>query len=297
MTVALSDKANPAKTSYAASLDAAPLDEEELKRVRAARIESIGRWVVPLAILVLSVWLWDRICIWNEIPHYILPRPGLVFETLLIDWPILWVALLNTLKITFGALFIATAGGLGLAVLFTQSKWIEISFFPFAVILQVTPIIAIAPLILIYVDSLTASLLICAWIVAFFPILSNTVLGLNSADHNLRNLFQLYGASRWQTLRYLRLPAAMPYFLGGLKIAGGLSLIGAIVAEFVAGSAGSGSGLANQILEASYRLNMPRMFAALLMISVTGILIFLTMNLLSHLLLRKWHESALKREV
>ncbi|MCV0427048.1 MAG: ABC transporter permease subunit, partial [Roseibium sp.] len=212
------------------------------------------------------------------------------------DWGILSGALFNTLKITFGALFVATAGGLGLAVLFTQSKWIEISFFPFAVILQVTPIIAIAPLILIYVDSIAAGLLICAWIVAFFPILSNTTLGLNSADHNLQSLFRMYGASRWQTLRYLRLPAAMPYFLGGLKIAGGLSLIGAIVAEFVAGTAGSGSGLANQILESSYRLNMPRMFAALLLISVTGVLIFLSMNLLSHLLLRKWHESALKRE-
>ncbi len=274
-----------------------PLDAEELKRARAARREAVGRWVLPIVILVLSVYFWDRLCVWNEIPHYILPRPGLVFETLLADWGILSIALINTLKITFGALLIATLGGLGLAVLFTQSKWIEISFFPFAVILQVTPIIAIAPLILIYVDSITAGLLICAWIVAFFPILSNTTLGLNSADHNLQNLFRLYGASRWQTLRFLRLPASMPYFLGGLKIAGGLSLIGAIVAEFVAGSAGSGSGLANQILEASYRLNMPRMFAALILISVTGILIFLSMNLLSHLLLRKWHESALKREM
>ncbi|GAB4577054.1 MAG: ABC transporter permease [Roseibium sp.] len=273
-----------------------PLDAEEMKRARAARIEAVGRRVIPVVILALSVVLWDRLCVWNQIPHYILPRPGLVFETLLADWQILSVALLNTLKITFGALFLATAGGLGLSVLFTQSKWIEISFFPFAVILQVTPIIAVAPLILIYVDSITAGLLICAWIVAFFPILSNTTLGLNSADHNLQALFRMYGASRWQTLRYLRLPASMPYFLGGVKIAGGLSLIGAIVAEFVAGSAGSGSGLANQILEASYRLNMPRMFAALLLISVTGILIFLATTLLSHLLLRKWHESALKKE-
>jgi len=273
-----------------------PLDAEEMKRARAARVESVGRRVIPVAILALSLVLWDRLCVWNEIPHYILPRPGLVFETLLADWQILFVALLNTLKITFGALFLATAGGLGLSVLFTQSKWIEISFFPFAVILQVTPIIAVAPLILIYVDSIAAGLLICAWIVAFFPILSNTTLGLNSADHNLQNLFRMYGASRWQTLRYLRLPASMPYFLGGVKIAGGLSLIGAIVAEFVAGTAGSGSGLANQILEASYRLNMPRMFAALILISVTGILIFLATTLLSHLLLRKWHESALKKE-
>lgn len=292
----MSDLTERGAMAFAGEPGSVPLDPAELRKARSARIEKIGRWVLPVVILTLTVVLWDRICVWNEIPHYIVPRPGLVMEALIKDWSILSGALINTLKITFGALFIATFGGLMLAVLFTQSKWIEISFFPFAVILQVTPIIAIAPLIFIYVDSVQAGLLICAWIVAFFPVLSNTTLGLNSADHNLRNLFQMYGATRWQTLRYLRLPAAMPYFLGGLRIAGGLSLIGAIVAEFVAGSAGSGSGLANQILEASYRLNIPRMFAALILISGTGILIFLAMNLLSHLLLRKWHESALKRE-
>jgi NitT/TauT family transport system permease protein len=164
------------------------------------------------------------------------------------------------------------------------------------VILQVTPIIAIAPLILIYVDNTYIALLICAWIVAFFPILANTTLGLNSADHNLIDLFQLYGASRWQTLLHLRLPAAMPYFLGGLKIAGGLSLIGAIVAEFAAGTAGTGSGLAYRILEAGYRLNIPRMFAAVLLISLTGVLIFMAFTLLAHLILRRWHESAVRRE-
>ncbi len=163
-------------------------------------------------------------------------------------------------------------------------------------VLQVTPIIAIAPLIFIYVDSAIAALLICAWIVAFFPILSNTTLGLNSADHNLQDLFTLYGASRWQVLRLLRLPAAMPYFLGGLRIAGGLALIGAVVAEFTAGTAGSGSGLAFRILEAGYRLNIPRMFAAVVLISFTGILIFASLTLLQHLLLRRWHESAVKRE-
>jgi NitT/TauT family transport system permease protein len=156
--------------------------------------------------------------------------------------------------------------------------------------------VAIAPLILIYVDNTYLALLICAWIVAFFPILSNTSLGLNSADHNLRNLFELYRATRWQQLVLLRLPSAMPYFLGGLRIAGGLSLIGAIVAEFAAGTAGTGSGLAYRILEAGYRLNIPRMFAALLLISLTGILIFLAFTLLQHLLLRRWHESAVRRE-
>ena len=265
-------------------------------RARAARRDRALRIILPVVILACALLGWEALVRINEIPHYILPSPSLIAVTMVKDWSILSVSLGTTLKITFSALAVAVIGGVGLAILFTQSKWVEISFFPFAVILQVTPIIAIAPLILIYVNSIPVALLICAWIVAFFPILSNTTLGLNSADHNLRNLFELYGASRWQTLRYLRLPAAMPYFLGGLRIAGGLALIGAIVAEFAAGSAGRGAGLAYRILESSYRLNVPRMFAALLLISITGILIFLVLSLLSHLLLRKWHESALKRE-
>lgn len=272
------------------------LDAYELRKLRTARLEKIGRWVLPMITLGLSVYFWDRICVWNEIPHYILPRPGRVMEALWADWDILFSALGVTLKITFAALFLAVAGGVGIAVLFTQSKWIEMSFFPYAVILQVTPVIVIAPLIFIYVESKLAGLLMCAWIVAFFPVLSNTTLGLNSADSNLRSMMQLYGASRWQTLRYLRLPAALPFFLGGLKIAGGLSLIGAIVAEFVAGTAGLGSGLAFRVLEASYRLNMPRMFAAIILIAITGVLIFAATSFVSWLFLHKWHESALKHE-
>ena len=173
--------------------------------------------------------------------------------------------------------------GVSLAVLFAQSKWLEKSLFPYAVILQVTPIVAIAPLIIIWVDDIKLSLLICAWIVAFFPILSNTILGLNSADHNLINLFQLYGASRWQTLRYLRCRRRCRISSAGLQISGGLALIGAVVAEFVAGTGGSASGLAYRILESGYQLNIPRMFAALLLISASGIVIFLALSLLSHL--------------
>jgi len=261
-----------------------------------ARGEKLARILAPLAIGLLALAGWEAVVRLNHIPHYILPGPLLVLESLIADWGTLWPSLLITLQITFMALAVAILGGVGLAILFTTSKWIELSFFPFAVILQVTPIIAIAPLILIYVDNTYAALLICAWIVAFFPILSNTTLGLNSADHNLVDLFQLYGASRWQTLLHLRLPSAMPYFLGGLKIAGGLALIGAIVAEFAAGTAGTGSGLAYRILEAGYRLDIPRMFAAVLLISLTGILIFLAFSLLAHLVLRRWHESALQRE-
>ena len=276
--------------------EGAVIDEEEVARARARRRDRIARWVLPVLMMVLSLCGWQWLVVANDIPHYILPKPTLIFETLIKDWPILGSALLVTLQITFGALAIAVVGGVGLAILFSLSKWVEMSFFPYAIILQVTPIIVIAPLIFIYVDSKIAGLLICAWIVAFFPILSNTTLGLNSADHNLQNLMELYGASRWQTLWYLQLPTALPFFLAGLKIAGGLSLIGAIVAEFVAGTGGVGSGLAFRILESSYRLNIPRMFAAIILISFTGIVIFAAMSLLSHLLLRKWHESAIKRE-
>ena len=217
-------------------------------------------------------------------------------QTLTADWAMLSDALWVTLKITLMALGVAVVGGVGLAVLFTQSRYFEMAFYPFAVILQVTPVVAIAPLIFIYVDNRLAGLLLCAWIVAFFPILSNTTLGLNSTDHNLRDLYKIYGATRWQRLRYLQLPTALPYFLGGLRIAGGLSLIGAVVAEYVAGTGGIGSGLAFRILEAGYRLNIPRMFAALLLIAVTGVVIFTLASLLSHALLHKWHESAIKRE-
>ena len=273
-----------------------PLDPEEARRVRAARLERIGKWVLPLAIMVLAVWLWDRVCVWNEIPRYILPRPGEVLATLHTDAGLLFGSLLVTLKITFLGLALAIAGGVGLAVLFAQSKWVEMSFFPFAVILQVTPIVAVFPLINIYVDNQTAKLLLCAWIVAFFPILANTTLGLNSVDRNLRDLFKLNGATRWQELWHLRLPAAMPYFLGGLKIAGGLALIGAVVAEFVAGSSGQSSGLASRIIEAGYRLKTARLFAALILISFTGIVIFMATTWISHMVLRRWHESALKQE-
>jgi NitT/TauT family transport system permease protein len=181
-------------------------------------------------------------------------------------------------------------------MIFTQSRWLEKSLLPYAVVLQVTPVVAIAPLIIIWVGDIDLSLLICAWIVAFFPILSNTILGLNSADHNLVDLFQLYGASRWQTLWRLRLPAALPYFLAGLKISGGLALIGAVVAEFVAGTGGNASGLAYRILEAGYQLKIPRMFAALFLISASGVAIFIVTSAISYFALRRWHESALRRE-
>lgn len=272
------------------------IDEEEAARARSERIYRIAKWTLPSLVMVLSLLAWHLYVTINEIPHYVLPGPLLVGKSIISDWELLWPALLTTSRLTLLALLFAVIGGVVLAVAFTQSKWAEMSFFPYAVILQVTPVVAIAPLLQIYIDSAFVAALLCAWIVAFFPILSNTTIGLKSADHNLEDLFTIYGATRWQRLRYLSAPSALPYFLGGLRIAGGLALIGAVVAEFVIGRAGTGLGLASTLLEASYRFNFGRLYAALILISCMGVVIFAITSLISHLLLRKWHESALSRE-
>ena len=262
----------------------------------AATAGRMARILAPLTIGVALLAGWEWLVRANGIPPYILPTPSAVAAELVASWPSLWPSLLVTLKIAALALAAAILGGGGLALLCSLSKWIELSLLPYAVVLQVTPVVAIAPLILIYVDNTLTAVVLCAWIVAFFPILSNTMIGLDSADHNLRNLFELYRASRWQTLRLLRIPSALPYFLGGLKIAGGLSLIGAVVGEYVAGTAGTGTGLAFRVLEAQYRLNIPRMFAGLLILALLGVAIYLTFSWLAWLLLHRWHESAVRRE-
>lgn len=253
--------------------------------------------LAPVAVAFLALVLWDIFVRITNLPPYILPDPILVFKTLITDWNELFPSLLITLQITIFAFIAAAISGLLIAILFAQSKWIEKSLFPYAVILQTTPIVAIAPLIILWLKNNTfAALVVCAWIVALFPIISNTTLGLNSVDRNLLDLFQLYKASRWQTLLYLRLPSAMPYFLGGLKISGGLALIGAVVAEFVAGTGGAKAGIAYRILISSYNLQIPRMFAALFLTTGLGVLIFVSLSALSDLILSKWHESAVKHE-
>lgn len=253
------------------------------------------RAALPVLVLILTIAAWDLVVRLNAIPPYVLPGPLLVWRTLVGDWAVLGGSLVVTLATALEGFGLALVGGVGLAILFNQSRLLEYALYPYAVILQVTPVVAIAPLLLIYLPQ-QAAVLACAWLVAFFPVLANTTLGLNSVDRNLLALFRLYRASHWQLLWRLKLPAAMPYMLGGVRIAGGLSLIGAVVAEIAAGSAGAGSGLAYRIAESAYRLNIPRMFAALLLLSVAGVVIFFALSWVSHLMLRRWHESALANE-
>jgi NitT/TauT family transport system permease protein len=256
---------------------------------------AIEKWLgaaAPYLFGILVLGSWEAIVRIQDVPAYLLPSPLLIAQTLIRDFSLLLPSLLVTLKTTILAFLMAGAGGLLLGLLFTLSRWIERTLFPYAVILQVTPVVAIAPLIIIWSKNTQIALLICAWIVAFFPIVSNTAVGLNSTDRNLIDLYRLYGASKLQTLLLLKLPSALPYYLAGLRISGGLALIGAVVAEFVAGTGGTQSGLAYRILESGYRIEIPRMFAALFLISLSGILIFVCLSLFSRLLLRNWHDSA-----
>jgi NitT/TauT family transport system permease protein len=251
--------------------------------------KAIAPWVVGVVVLAL----WQGWCVLMKVPAYLVPSPSAIATELVQDAPLLFGSLLATLKITLLAFALATVLGVVIALLFVQSPLIEASLFPYAILLQVTPVVAIAPLIIIWVKDMNVALVLCATLVALFPIISNTALGLRSVNPGLINLFKINRASRWQTLVRLRIPSALPYFFGGLRISSGLSLIGAVVAEFVAGTGGSGAGLAYQILQAGFQLNIPRLFAALLLITVTGVVLFAITAWVSRIGLRGWHDSQL----
>ncbi|MGQ7938163.1 ABC transporter permease [Paraburkholderia sp. D1E] len=251
--------------------------------------KAIAPWVVGMVVLAL----WQSWCVLMKVPAYLVPSPSAIVTELVQDAPLLFGSLLATLKITLLAFALATVLGVVIALLFVQSPLIEASLFPYAILLQVTPVVAIAPLIIIWVKDMNVALVLCATLVALFPIISNTALGLRSVNPGLINLFRINRATRWQTLVRLRIPSALPYFFGGLRISSGLSLIGAVVAEFVAGTGGSGAGLAYQILQAGFQLNIPRLFAALLLITVTGVVLFAITAWVSRIGLRGWHDSQL----
>jgi NitT/TauT family transport system permease protein len=253
--------------------------------------DSAQKVIWPLLVAVVLIGLWQGLVVYYDVPGFLVPSPWRVAQVLFTDAELLFGALVTTMKITLLAFICATALGVLVAFAFVQSRVIETALFPYAVLLQVTPIVAIAPLIIIWVKDPTASLVICATLVALFPIIANTTLGLRSVNPGLLSYFKLNRATRWQTLVRLRIPSALPYFFGGLRISSGLALIGAVVAEFVAGTGGTGTGLAYQILQAGYQLNIPRMFAALLLITVTGVLLFALMSVLSKWALGGWHES------
>ncbi|MDM0020440.1 ABC transporter permease [Variovorax sp. J22R187] len=273
-----------------------PTPKKQPARTPLLQQPRVQRVIYPLLVGVVLIALWQGLVTALELPPYLVPSPYLMMQTLVTDWVPLGMALLVTLKITVLSFVAATVAGVLISFLFVQSKLIETALFPYAVLLQVTPIVAVAPLIIIWVKNPTAAMVVCAALVALFPIISNTTLGLRSIEPDLQSYFKLNRATRWQQLVRLRIPSALPYFFGGLRISSGLALIGAVVAEFVAGTGGSGAGLAYQILQAGFQLNIPRMFAALLLISLTGVALFVLMAWLTKLALGSWHASELSQD-
>ena len=235
-------------------------------------------------LLVLA--LWEAGVRLAGVPPYLLPGPVAVVRAFLADPGGLLASLVATLAVTAAALAASCALGVILAVIMAASRLARAAVLPWAVALQVTPVVAIAPLVIVWVGDPFLSLVVCATVVAFFPVFSGTSAGLDAAPRDLVDLFRLQGAGRWQTVWLLRLPAALPYFLAGLRVSGGLALVGAVVAEFVAGSGGFASGLAYRILEAGYRLQVPRMFAALTLLALAGIAINAALGTLERRLLR-----------
>lgn len=247
-----------------------------------------------MGILILAIW--EGACRFWHVPAYLFPAPSSIAAALVHNWPTLLRALCTTLAITLQAFAIAVVLGTLIAFSFVQNKAIETSFFPYAVLLQVTPVVAVAPLIIILVKNTALSLTICATVVPIFPVISNTTIGLQSVDTGLLSYFRMNKATRLETLLRLRIPSALPFFLAGLRIARGLALIGAVVAEFVAGTGGQSAGLAYQILQAGFQLDIPLMFAALFLIALSGVALYLAMVALNNALLGHWHESAMAEE-
>lgn len=265
-------------------------------RVPLMQRPRVQRVAYPLIVGLVLLAVWQGLVTALELPPYLVPSPVLMVKTLWTDAAALGASLWVTVKVTVLAFALATVAGVLISFLFVQSKRIETALFPYAVLLQVTPIVAVAPLIIIWVKDPTLSMVICASLVALFPIISNTTLGLRSVEPDLQAYFRLQRAGRLQTLWRLRIPSALPYFFGGLRISSGLALIGAVVAEFVAGTGGQGAGLAYQILQAGFQLNIPRMFAALLLISLTGVALFVLMAWLTRVALGGWHASELSHD-
>ncbi|NTJ11719.1 ABC transporter permease [Rhizobium lusitanum] len=252
---------------------------------------------VPLIAGVIFLVVWEVFVRWRGIPPYVLPAPSVIFQSLWTNAGGLIRALGNTALVTLSAFVLATISGIALGILIALFRTVEKIIWPYAVALQVTPIIAIAPLVIIWVglSRVWLALLILSWLVAFFPMLSATVVGIKSVDRGLQNVFTLYGATRWQRLLRLQLPAALPFILSGARVSSGLSVIGAVVAEFVAGS-GTSTGLAWTIVQSSTMLDVPRMFAALFLLAGFGVVLWHAMSRLSSILLGHWHESELKDE-
>jgi NitT/TauT family transport system permease protein len=251
-------------------------------------------WLPPLFSLVLITTLLEWALRTTHLPEYLLPRPSSVMLALLHSGNELSKAAVQTaLAASTGLLASALMGAL-IAILLCIHPWIRRAFYPYAVFFQTVPIIAIAPMLVIWFGYGLKAVIASAFIVSVFPIIANTLSGLLSADPALRDLFRLYRASPLKTLVKLRIPSALPAFLTGLRIASGLAVIGAIVGEFVADTYQNGGGIGTAVVIAIKEQKTDMVFAAVLMASLLGLAFFAFVNLLSHLAMRRWRMGEIR---
>ena len=250
------------------------------------RLQSI---VAPVVLTAILLAIWEVACRALAVPTFLLPAPSEVARAVVDNLPLLMTAAWNTLTVAVTAWIVASLCAGGIALFVSLNDLLEDAVRPLAVMLQVTPIIALAPLVNIWagLDHPERGVIVLAVVVAFFPIFSGVLTGLKAVDPDLERLFDLYGAGRIQRLFRLRLPAALPYILQGHKVAAGLALVGAVVAEFVAGSGGA-QGLAWRILEAEHRLQTAKMMAALVVLAALAVVLYAALEAAEQTILRRW---------
>ena len=245
--------------------------------------------LAPILLVAVLLGLWETACRLTGVPAYFLPAPSAVAAAMAQDWALLLGSAWKTLSTALLALAFASLIACSLALIISTNRLLEKAVQPLAVALQVTPVVAIAPQVVIWAGLAhpDRAIISLAVIVAFFPIFSGALTGLKSTDPDLERLFDLYGATPWQKLQRLRIPSATPFILEGHKVAGGLAVIGAVVAEFVAGSGGS-QGLAWRILESSNRLQTAKTFASVIVLSLMGALLHAVLQASEQAILRRF---------
>jgi NitT/TauT family transport system permease protein len=267
-----------------------------MRRERAGLLRVAYDAVPPVGAFIVFLALWQLVVTSLQVPRYLLPTPTDIAVSATEHASDLLVALTSTFVSAVLGFGLSIVVGMLAALVMSQNKLLERSLYPYAILLQTIPIVAIAPLIVIWVGAGAPAVVIISFLISLFPIITNTTAGLTSTDHNLMSMFDLYNANFWQRMIKLKLPFALPYVMTGLRISSGLAVIGAIVGEFIAGIGGLRGGLGYVIISAANRLDMPYLFASALTSSLLGIIIFIGISLISARFLRHWHESAVRRE-
>lgn len=245
------------------------------------------------AVFAVLLLIWQLVLWIFRVPPFMLPSPWAVARAVVRRFPTLLTSLSITAEEAAGGLLASIAVGVMIALIFAQSRWVRRMLYPYTILLQTVPIVAVAPLILMWVGAGTASVALIAFIISLAPIIANTTQGLVSVDENLVHLFLMHNASPGQLLFKLRLPHAVPALFVGIRIASGISVIGAITGELYAGSSRVGEGgLGYSILYASSQLQTDYLFALVLAATVLGFGFFFIVAFLEWYFLHRWHESA-----